>query len=255
MKKTSIISLVVLLLSCAGSEKKGRPVAIENNKFIEKDGKQWLYGGEEERMHFDITDYALKDEQFHYGIGREQFPALLEPEFYSVTEAASIWPDSARFLLALGNTETKAYAVKDLTRHEVVNDRLDGFPIMAAYCVLADLGAIYERKYANKEFTFALSGYTYYDPEVWNGLDGFILWDRETESLWWPLTGKAVSGKMKGVKLLELDKQYWKDTTWGDIKTNHLDAKVMKSGLDYERPKSWPKYEDVSDVVQVYGEK
>ena len=77
---------------------------------------------------------------------------------------------------------------------------------MESYCVLADLGAVYSRNYNSKELTFALSGYTYYDKNIWNGLDGFVLWDRETESLWWPLVGKAVSGKLKGVNLLELNK-------------------------------------------------
>ena len=209
-----------------------------------------LYGGSDSTQHFDITGYALKDSQFHYGMGRERFPALLEPSFISVAEADSIWEDSTRFLLAYAGEEVKAYAVKDLTRHEVVNDVLNGQPIMAAYCILADLGAIYERKYGDKELTFALSGYTYYDEQVWDGLDGFVLWDRETESLWWPLIGKAISGRLKGVKMLEMDKAHWKDTYWKDIKTNYPNAQVLKSGQDFERPKSWKKYNDVSDIVQ-----
>ena len=114
----------------------------------------------------------------------------------------------------------KAYSIKDLTRHEVVNDVLNGQPIMAAYCILADLGAIYERNYDDQELTFALSGYTYFDKDVWNGLDGFVLWDRETESLWWPLIGKAVSGPLKEVKLLEMDKSHWKDIQWKYVKDN-----------------------------------
>jgi len=163
---------------------KKRPVAFENDKFFKVDGKKMLYGGENENQHFDITGYLLKDEQFHYGIGREKFPALLKPQFISVTEANMVWADSTRFLLAQSGNEVKAYSVKDLSRHEIVNDVLEGQPKMAAYCILADLGAIYSRNYGGKELTFALSGYTYYDKNVWNGLDGFVFWDRETESLW-----------------------------------------------------------------------
>ncbi|PIQ18547.1 MAG: hypothetical protein COW66_05890, partial [Flavobacteriaceae bacterium CG18_big_fil_WC_8_21_14_2_50_34_36] len=112
---------------------------------------------------------------------------MLEPTFQSISEANSTWKNEDRFLVAHKGNEVKAYSVKDLTKHEVINDYIDGEPIFAAYCVLADLGAVYKRTYADKIFTFALSGYTYFDPEVWNGLDGFVLWDRETESLWWPL--------------------------------------------------------------------
>lgn len=235
--------------------KKQRPVAFNNGKFFEMDGKKMLYGGKDSLQHFNITGYDLKDEQFHYGIGRERFPALLKPEFISVREADSIWADSTRFLVAYAGNDVKAYSVKDLTRHEVVNDVLDGEPIMAAYCILADLGAIYDRKYGDKILTFALSGYTYYDAEVWNGLDGFVFWDRETESLWWPLIGRAVSGSLKGVQLLVKNKAHWKDTTWGIIKDEYPNAQVLRSGQDFEPPKTWKSYDDVSEIVEKYTAK
>ncbi|WP_339841945.1 DUF3179 domain-containing (seleno)protein [uncultured Maribacter sp.] len=266
MKKIIILSLTILLIGCKEEKKKEdvkakdnqevvkkeRPVAIENGKFFEVDGKRMLYGGENENQHFDITDYLLKDEQFHYGIGREKFPALLKPEFITVSEANKIWADSTRFLLAHSGNDIKAYSVKDLTRHEIVNDVLDGQPIMAVYCILADLGAIYDRNYGGKELTFALSGYTYYDKNVWNGLDGFVFWDRETESLWWPLIGKAVSGPLKNVKLIEMDNSKWKDTTWKDIKNNYPNAQVLKSEQDFERPTEWKKTENVTSIIENY---
>jgi hypothetical protein len=119
---------------------------------------------------------------------------------------------------------------------------------MAAYCILADLGAMYNRVIDDKEFTFALSGYTYYDPEVWDGMDGFVMWDRETESLWWPLIGQAVSGKMQGTPMQVLDDKLWKQTTWEDVRSNHPSALILESGQDFERPVSWPKYDQVGEV-------
>ncbi|MBL4593169.1 MAG: DUF3179 domain-containing protein [Flavobacteriales bacterium] len=232
-----------------------RPISIKNGKFFEVNGQQLLYGGEDSTQHFNITGYILIDKQFHYGIGREVFPALLKPEFISVTEADTSWADTTRFLVAYSGNEVKAYSIKDLTKHEVVNDVLDGKPIMAAYCVLADLGAIYERTYGDKVLTFALSGYTYHDDNVWDGLDGFVLWDRETESLWWPLIDKAVSGPLKGVHFLEMDKAHWEDTTWDKIKKSYPNAMIMKSGLDFERPTSWEKLDDVSNIVERFSVK
>jgi len=234
------------------TKKKQRPVSFENGKFFEVGGVKMLYGGEDSTQHFDITDYTLNDEQFHYGIGREKFPALLEPEFISVAAADSVWVDSVRFIVAYSGDEVKAYSVPDLTRHEVVNDMLDGQPIMAVYCILADLGAIYDRQYGDKVLTFALSGYTYYDDKVWDGLDGFVLWDRETESLWWPLIDKAVSGPLKGVRFIEKDKASWEDTNWGKIKETYPNAQVLKSGQDFERPQTWSRYDDVGDIVEKY---
>jgi len=233
--------------------KQQRPIALNNGKFFVVDGKKMLYGGKDSTQHFNITNYDLKDEQFHYGIGRERFPALLKPEFITVQKADSVWADSTRFILAHAGNDIKAYSVKDLTRHEVVNDVLNGEPIMAVYCILADLGAIYERQYGDKELTFALSGYTYYDNDLWDGLDGFVLWDRETESLWWPLIDKAVSGPLKGVELLEKDKANWEDTTWKAIKETYPNAQVLKSDQDFERPKTWKNYDDVSSIVENYS--
>ncbi len=272
MKKSLLFIAIAFMIGCKNNQttekvepevkkekkeevtpKKKRPIALEHNKFFDVDGKRMLYGGKDNIQHFDITGYDLKDEQFHYGIGRETFPAILEPKFISVQEADTTWTDDTRFLVAYAGNEVKAYSIKDLTRHEVVNDVLNGKPIMAVYCILADLGAIYERKYGDKELTFALSGYTYYDEEVWGGLDGFVLWDRETESLWWPLIDRAVSGPLKGVKFLEMDKANWKDTTWGAIKKSYPNAKVLKSGQDFERPKTWKKYDDVSEIVKNYS--
>lgn len=236
-------------------KKKERPSALENGKFFKINDQQMLFGGENENEHFNITDCELKQGQFHYGIGRETFPALLQPEFISVQEADSIWNDSARFLLVYTEKESKAYSIKDLTHHEVVNDVLDGEPIMAAYCILADLGAIYRRNYGENELTFALSGYTYFDKEVWKGLDGFVLWDRETESLWWPLVGKAVSGPLKETTLIEMDLDKWKDVKWKYIKDNYPNAQVLKSGQDFERPSEWNNKVDTSYIRKNYASK
>ena len=222
-----------------------RPIAAENGKIFEKDGKKLLWGGEDSTSHFDITGSLLKDEQYHYGIGRERFHALIEPEFISRNEADEIYPDSARFLLLSIGNDVRAYGIDLLTHHEVVNDIVNGEPVMAAYCILADLGAIYDRRLLDRTFTFALSGYTYYDPEVWGGMDGFVFWDRETESTWWPLIGKAVSGPLMNTEMKVYDEKNWSQTTWGQIKSEYNELKVLKPDQTMEAPEDWPKYEDL----------
>ncbi|MEO9806600.1 MAG: DUF3179 domain-containing (seleno)protein [Reichenbachiella sp.] len=265
MKSIPYLFIVFICFGCDGQMKnrtpeqattpvkKKRPVSADNGKFFNLSDTRMMYGGKDSTQHFNISNLTLNEGQFHYGIGREAFPALLAPEFISLEAADTIWADSTRFLVGSLNGETKAYSVPDLTRHEIVNDSLGGKPVMAAYCILADLGAIYERTYDGKAFTFGLSGYTYYDPKVWDGLDGFVFWDRETESLWWPLVGKAVSGPLEGVPLLEMDKQYWEDVTWEQVKQKYPDAKVLTSGQDFERPLSWKKYEDVASIIEKYS--
>lgn len=235
------------------TKKRKYPVAADNGKFFTVGDKDYLYGGEDSAQNFDITGYTLKDDQFHFGIGRERFPALLKPNFIDMTVADTIFADTVRFLLLNMDGVRKAYSIKDLTRHEVVNDEVNGKPVMAAYCILADLGAVYDRTLLDKKFTFALSGYTYFDDDVWDGMDGFVLWDRETESLWWPLIGKAVSGPMKGSEMKVLPEEYWQQTTWGEIKQKFNNVLVLEPGQDFERPTEWTKYDDIQ-VVNEEGE-
>ena len=248
--RTVFLSILLMLGLSLNAQ---RPIAVENGKFFEFKGDKMLYGGISDEMHFVINNLELTPEQFHYGIGRERFPALIAPKFESVAEAEQHWKDSDRFLVAYKDDQVRAYSIKDLTRHEVVNDVIGGEPIFAAYCILADLGAIYKRTYGEEVITFAVSGYTYFDPKVWDGLDGFILWDRETESLWWPLIDKAVSGPLKGVRLQKLEAVFWQDTSWKEVKDKYPTAKVLISNQDYVRPKKWSKIQNVSEIVKEFA--
>ena len=258
-----VVTLILSLASCSQKQaaevesqddvvkakKKQRPLAIDRGRFLEKDGQALLWGGEDDAQHFKIDNLILKPEQFHFGIGREKFPALLEPEFVSVEEANAWLEDRDRVLgLQIGDV-VKAYPIKLLRKHEVVNDVVEGEPIFAAFCVLADLGAIYDRRIDGRVHTFALSGYTYFDPDVWDGMDGFVMWDRETESLWWPLIGKAVSGPLLHTPMKMYDKKTWSQTTWREWKAEHPNTVVLEKDQDFERPKIWPKFE-VSSLGQ-----
>ena len=78
-------------------------------------------------------------------------------------------------------------------------------------------------------------------------MDGFVLWDRGTESLC-PLIGKAVSGPMKGAKMKVLPEQYWLQTTWGAIKEKHTDVQFLQPGQDFDRPSDWTKYVDIEII-------
>lgn len=211
-------------------------------RVVERDGKEYLFGGEEPRQDFDVTQFRLEPGQLHYGLGREKFSALIAPEFLSANEASHSLGEKESVLGVWIGGEAKAYPIALLTRHEVVNDVVGGRPIFAAYCVLADLGAVYDRQLGEHTYTFAVSGYTYSEPSVWNGLQAFVLWDRDTESLWLPTIGKGVSGPMIDVPLQLVPKDYWERTTWGKFKAKYPDAVVLKPDQTMSPPASWERY-------------
>ena len=213
-----------LLAGAPGALSKERP------KIITKGGRTYLWGGPHESNHFDITESPLEPEQFHFGAGRERIPALVDPQFTAPSQAGPWLTDSQRVLAVTIGGTVRVYPLEVLRSHEVVNDVVGGRPIVAAYCYLADLGAVYDREIAGHTYTFALSGYTYADPDVWGGRDAFVLWDRDTESLWWPPLGRAVSGTMLDTPLPLLDTTLWAQSTWGEIKARYPDARILKSG-------------------------
>ena len=107
-----ILILFLLLGISLQAQKKNRPSALKNDKFFTRNGHEMLYGGDQPQHDFVIDNLELNKDQFHYGLGREHFPALIEPKFISVSKADKRWSDSSRFLLVHYQDEAKAYAVR-----------------------------------------------------------------------------------------------------------------------------------------------
>ncbi len=66
-------------------------------------------------------------------LGKDSIPAILEPEFVSVSEAG-YWmePDEAVLGVSMRG-EHKAYPVTMLSRHEIVNDIIGGEPVAVTW--------------------------------------------------------------------------------------------------------------------------
>lgn len=255
MRQIQFISLLLFVLfsSCAKEELKisgqaDNPClqeAIDKGKVFYEDDKKMLWGGNNESWHFDISGWFLKECQLKYGLGREAFDALIDPQYNSIEEELHRYHPSDRFIILLTDDKPKVYSINLLTTHEVINENVLGESVMVVYCVLADLAAVYTREYCDTTLTFALSGYTYYDPDIWDGTDAFVLWDRETESLWWPLIDEAVSGEMKGATMVKYNQSPWWEITWAEILKDYPDALVLASGQTMDPPDNWPRYEGV----------
>jgi len=220
----------------------GKPIKtgmIDRVVVHSRDGRTYLWAGERISQRFDITEFQLEPESLHYGLGREYFYAPTEPQFISRSDADTWLHDATPVLAVEIENEIKVYPIPILRQHEVVNDVVGGRPVFAVYCVLADLGAVYDRRYGDETLSFAVSGYTYFDPDVWDGLDAFVLWDRDTESLWWPPVGKAVSGALIDTPMKVLNEEWWSQSTYGNVKSIYADRDflVLDRVQNYVPPK------------------
>lgn len=83
---------------------------------------------------FDVTKRSIDLREIAQGgPPRDGIPALVDPKFVSAAEARRFLSDSDEVLGVVENEKPKAYPIKILTHHEVVNDEVGGRPVAVTY--------------------------------------------------------------------------------------------------------------------------
>jgi hypothetical protein len=122
------------------------------------------------------------------------------------------------------NGVAKAYPINILDHHEVVNDRFGDTAITITFCPLCGTGMVFHARVKNRELDFGVSGLLYNS--------GLLLYDRATGSLWSQIMKVAVTGPLKGEKLVQIPAQY---TTWGSWSKEHPDSLLLSRDTGHER--------------------
>ena len=73
-----------------------------------------------------------KEEILSGGPPKDGIPAILKPVFINRNQADFLSPDDQVIGVKVGN-QTKAYPIKILNWHEVVNDTMNGLPIVVTF--------------------------------------------------------------------------------------------------------------------------
>ena len=129
------------------------------------------------------------------GPPRDGIPALDHPRFEAADKADWLKDDD----LVLGVTidgQAKAYPVRILVWHEIVNDTLGDTPIAVTYCPLCGSGIVFSRQQDKQVLDFGVSGLLHNSD--------LLMYDRQSESLWSQIPGKAISGPRAGEVLERL---------------------------------------------------
>lgn len=241
-----IVSILLMVMGCEGTDDIFIPLepedlssceneVVDKGLYYEMDDNSFLWAGTDTSTHFEITDWSLNTCNLKKGLGREAFYALTDPDYELLSETTTNYPDTSRAVIVRYNNTVKVFPYQILIRHETVNEVVDGEPIMVVYCFLADLAAVYNREFCGQTLTFGVSGYTYRDPNAFDAKESFILWDRNSESLWWPISDQAVSGVYQGETMEKYNRGRWGLTNFGDIRRRYPNALVLKF-LQEEKP-------------------
>ena len=191
---------------------------------------------------FDVSDASISTLAIQRGgPPKDGIPAIDRPKFVAASQARLA--DGDRVLGVALNGIARAYPVRILNWHEVVNDRVGDRAIAVTYCPLCGTGMAFEAGSATGALGFGISGLLY-NSDV-------LLYDRKTQSLWSQILQTAVSGPSKGSKLVALPLTH---TSWADWRRRHPATQVLSTDTGFTRDYARDPYADYDRVQSLLFE-
>jgi len=165
------------------------------------------------------------------GPPKDGIPAIDSPRFIAPDRADFIKNDDRVLGIKINNI-AKAYPIKILNWHEIVNDG----DILVSYCPLCGTGMAFKVPDAD----FGVSGLLYNSD--------MLLYDRKTESLWSQILAQAISGERKGERLAMVVVE---NTSWQNWLAKQPDTLVLSTQTGFSRDYSRSPYGqyDSSDAI------
>ncbi|MGI9203296.1 MAG: DUF3179 domain-containing protein [Woeseiaceae bacterium] len=157
------------------------------------------------------------------GPPKDGIPALDMPDVTTAAEADYL-DDADRVLGINIRGRARAYPIRILNHHEIVNDVVGGEMIAVTWCPLCGSGIAFVSEVNGRALEFGVSGLLY-NSDV-------LMYDRQTESLWSQIMKTAITGEMKGSKLTTVSLVH---TTWRDWRSKHPDTEVLSLHTGYRR--------------------
>ena len=124
-----------------------------------------------------------------------------------------------------------AYPIKVLNFRELVNDVIDGVPVLISYCPLCASGVVYSRELDGRTLLFGNTS-ALFESDL-------VMYDHETGSYWFQVMGEAVVGELTGARLPLLPSM---TTTWGRWKLLYPETRLLVGDGPGERTLSARRY-------------
>jgi hypothetical protein len=158
------------------------------------------------------------------GPPKDGIPAILEPKFVSAKEADNFLSEDDIILGMSIKGIARAYPIKILNWHEIVNDKFKEKHVFVTYCPLCGTGMAFDSMVDGKRYSFGVSGLLF-NSDV-------LFYDHQTESLWSQIIMGGVTGKMSGKALTPLPVLH---TTWKNWKKKHPGTVSLSLDTGYRR--------------------
>ena len=165
---------------------------------------------------FELTTIENWGEIMSGGPPKDGIPAVDDPQHIAVSDESRLGDREAVITVELDGQRPRAYPIRYLMWHEIVNDRIGDVPVAVTYCPLCNSGITFDRRVDGKLLSFGVSG------KLRNS--DMVMYDRETESWWQQAIGTGIVGDLTGVELKALPT--WMES-WSEYKTRNPDGLVM----------------------------
>ncbi len=150
----------------------------------------------------------------------DDIPAIFADSslFLDAAAGSQEWGDEELVIALEVNGMAKAYPVRLLSLHEIVNDDFDGRPVLVTWCPLCFSAIAFDPVVDGRALTFGVSGYLYND--------NLVMYDHQTNTLWSQLLGQAMRGALRPTQLSILPSLL---TRWGDWKAARPDTLILSA--------------------------
>lgn len=163
------------------------------------------------------------------GVGFEGIPTLDQPAHVAADEAGWLGDAEPVVGVAFGG-EARAYPLRILDWHELVNDELGDVPFSLVYCTLCGSAIAYDgRREGEAPRTFVTSGLLHRSNK--------LMLDRPTRTLWNQLTGRPVLGPLADEEV-ELALLPAVVSRWSAWRERHPATTVLSMDTGHVRPYS-----------------
>jgi hypothetical protein len=174
------------------------------------------------------TDWSRRTielyELLHGGPPRDGIPSIDDPSFVSPREAAPWLGDTEPVIALIRGDDARAYPLQILIWHEIVNDVIDGDPVLITFCPLCNSSIVFDRRVEGRVYEFGTSG-------LLRNSD-LVMYDRSTESLWQQLTGDGIVGAHAGDRLTFIPSSI---VSFDEFKTAYPDGVVLSKDTGHAR--------------------
>jgi hypothetical protein len=234
MKKAfapAVVLATFVLAACTQAIAGGQAGIAENRAQTVSDNE--TSGDEEIQVTSDGVKYIVHPSKLlSGGPPPDGIPSIDNPQYISVL-AADAWIDDDELVTVLVHKGVKrVYPFQILVWHEIVNDTVEGDPILVTYCPLCGSAIAFERTLDGEGVEFGTSGRLYNS--------NLVMYDRRTRTFWTQIGGQAIVGERTGEKLKPISID---TVTWGDWKSQHPDSEVLSRETGHSRPYGADSYE------------